>query len=94
MEHVVVVRSFAEPVVFADVQAMEDKFAWCLDIRNIRFLHSYFSIDRRRMICVYEAPDAESVREANTQAGLPFDVVWSATIHRSARNTPGTAGTT
>ena len=91
METVVVVRSFPEPVVFDDVQAMEDKFSWCLEIRNIRFLLSYFSTDRRRMICVYEAPDAESVREANVQAGLPFDHVWSATIHRSAKNAAGTA---
>jgi hypothetical protein len=85
MELVVVERSFPEPVEFFDVQAMEDRFSWCLEMRNVRFLHTYFSADRQRMMCVYEAPDAESVRDANRQAGLPFERVWTATLHKSAK---------
>ena len=85
MEIVVVERTFAESVPFESVQALEDAFSWCLDMRQVTFLHYYFSLDRRRMICVYEAPDAESVRDANTQAKLPFDRVWSATRHASSR---------
>jgi hypothetical protein len=44
----------------------------------VSFLRSYFAIDGRRMLCLYEAPDVESVRFANRQAGLPFDRVWGA----------------
>jgi hypothetical protein len=37
------------------------------------------------MICVYEAPDAEAVRKANTTAKLPFERVWSASLIPSAK---------
>jgi hypothetical protein len=33
------------------------------------------------MVCEFEAPDAESVREALRAAGQPFDRVWPATVH-------------
>jgi len=29
------------------------------------------------MICMYHAPDAESVRLAQRQAGMPIDDVWA-----------------
>lgn len=81
MEQVIVERSFDEPVEFEAVQAQGDKISWCLEQHRIRFLRSYLSSDKKRMICVYEAPDAESVRNANRQAELPFDCVWTATLH-------------
>jgi hypothetical protein len=73
-------RSFAAPVVFDNVQAMEDAGADCLNLHRVRFLRSYFSTDRRRMICLYEAPDVEAVRTANRQVGLPFEQIWGAEI--------------
>jgi hypothetical protein len=75
---VVVERSFAEPVAFEDIQAIEKRGAGCLDSHGVRFLKSYFSRDRRRMICLYEAPDAESVRLAERKAGVPFEKAWTA----------------
>lgn len=79
---VLVERSFPEPVRFEDIQDLESRGAWCLELHRVRFLRTYFSLDRRRMICVYDAPDAESVRLAQTKAGLPFDRVWSAVLYR------------
>lgn len=74
----VVERSFPEPVVFDDVQAIEDASRHCFDLRDVTFLRSYFSADRRRMLCLYAAPDAEAVREANQASRLPFDLAWPA----------------
>ena len=82
MQQVIVERTFPEPVVFGDVQALEDAHAWCLDLHGVRFLVSYFSDDRKRMICLYEAPDAEAVRRVNRQAKLPFDRAWVTSVHR------------
>ena len=79
MALILVEREFEEPVTFAEVQALEQASGDCFTLRSIEFLHSYFSADRTRMICVYEAADAESVREANRLAELPFSQVWSAT---------------
>ena len=75
-----IARAFEAPVTFDDIQAAEDRGANCLSLHRVRFLRSYFSRDGRRMICLYEAPDAESARTANRQAGLPFEAVWAANV--------------
>jgi hypothetical protein len=75
---VLVERSFAEPVAFADVQALEDRGQWCLDLNGVRFLATFFARDRRRMVCLYAAPDSEAVRRTNARLDLPFDRVWAA----------------
>lgn len=77
---VLVERTFPQPVDFDDVQALEDASGLCFDLRGVVFLRSYFAMDRRRMICLYTAPDAEAVREANLAGRLPFDLVWPATV--------------
>ena len=58
-------------------QAREDAHQWCLDTHGVSFVRTYFSQDRKRMICLYRAPDAEAVREAQRKAGMPLDAVWS-----------------
>ena len=75
--NVLVTRRFPAPVAFADVQEAEDRAAQCLEMHRVRFLRTFFSADRRRMICVYCAPDAESVRLAQREAQLPVDKVWA-----------------
>jgi hypothetical protein len=81
METVIVERSFEEPMQFEEIQRAESDTSWCLEINRVKFLHTYLSSDGKRMICVYEAPDAEAVRRANTTAKLPFDRVYTATQH-------------
>lgn len=75
--NVVVERSWDEPVDFATIAAREKAGAWCLQAHDVTFLRSFFSADQRRMICLYRAPDAESVRQAQIKAGMPFEAVWS-----------------
>ncbi|NMG74993.1 nickel-binding protein [Aromatoleum diolicum] len=77
--NVLVRRSFAQPVEVADIQAREDAAAWCLDVRHVKFVRTCFSTDRTRMLCLYRAPDAESVREAQRTAAMPMDDVWGFT---------------
>ena len=75
--NVLVERSFEEPVTLEKIQDIEDAGFDCLDSRNVRFIRTFFSHDRKRMICLYEAPDAESVRQAQREAGVPFNDAWS-----------------
>jgi hypothetical protein len=88
MSVVVVERSFPEPVAFEDLQAMEDRGAGCLEAHGVSFLRTYLSRDRRRMVCLYEAPDAEAVRIAQGKAGLPFDRAWAARVIRHSADEP------
>ena len=75
--NVIVERSFEMPVELADLQAKEDAGQWCLDSYDVRFVRTFFSTDRRRMLCLYCAPDAESVRAAQLKAQMPLERVWS-----------------
>jgi hypothetical protein len=82
MSVVVVERSFVEPVALEDIQGIEDRGAWCLEAHGVSFLRTYFSRDRRRMVCLYDAPDAESVRLAQEKAGVPFERAWASEVVR------------
>jgi hypothetical protein len=73
--NVIVFRSFAEPVLLTDLQALEDGNIQCLETHRVRFMRTFFSTDQCRMACLYQAPDAESVRIAQRQAGMPLDQV-------------------
>ncbi|MBX3269095.1 MAG: DUF4242 domain-containing protein [Sandaracinaceae bacterium] len=79
MELVVVERSFDEPKEVSELAAIEAQFAWCLAQHRVRWVRTFVSNDKRRMLCFYEAPDAESVREVQRTAGMPVERVWSAT---------------
>lgn len=79
---VVVERCFDQAAEFAALQAIEDRSRWCLDQYRVRFLRTYFSTDRRRMICLYDAPDAEAVRTAQLQAGMPLSRAWPAFLYQ------------
>jgi len=75
--NVAVTRSWTEPVQLADIQAIENAGAWCLDAHGVQFVRTFFAADRRRMVCLYRAPDAESVRLAQVQAGMPVEHIWT-----------------
>jgi hypothetical protein len=75
--NVIVVRSFDAAARLEDIQRIEDAGAGCLEMRNVKFRRTFFANERKRMLCLYSAPDAESARQAQREAGLPFDDVWS-----------------
>jgi len=79
MDIILVERRFERPVKFEDIQALEIAGLNCFQIRGVRFLKTFFSPDGHRMLCLYEAPDAESVRDAETQANVPYSRAWSCT---------------
>lgn len=48
----------------------------CLVARGARWIRTYLSADRRRMVCEFEAPDADAVREALRSADVRFERAW------------------
>jgi len=75
--NVLVSRRFDGPADFGEIQALEDAGKGCLETHRVRFVRTCFSTDRTRMMCLYQAPDAESVRIAQREAGMPVDRVWA-----------------
>lgn len=75
--NVIVERRFDQPIAVADLQALEDAAAWCLEMHRVTFLRTFCTADRKRMLCIYSAPDAESVRLAQQKAKMPVERVWA-----------------
>jgi hypothetical protein len=78
MKLVIVERTLPKPVTLAQLQKNGADGRPCWDAHHVRYLRSLVSLDGLRVLCEYEAPDAESVRQANKKLGLPFDRVWAA----------------
>ncbi|MEH6648860.1 MAG: nickel-binding protein [Motiliproteus sp.] len=75
--NILVERRFEQPVSLQSIQDIEDSSAWCLETHQVKFVRTYFSRQRTRMICLYRAADAEAVRLAQRQAKLPLERVWA-----------------
>jgi hypothetical protein len=79
MSLVVVERSFEHSgTQLAELEALEAPLGDCMSARGVLPLGSYFSLDRRHLVCLYESPDAESVRELQGHGELPYDRIWAA----------------
>ncbi|HET9990765.1 MAG TPA: nickel-binding protein [Kofleriaceae bacterium] len=74
----VVERVFSPPITEAQFTASGEALHPCIEERDVTAIESFLSPDGSRSICVFEAADAERVREANRTAGAPFEKVWLA----------------
>ncbi len=77
MQHFIVERSFATPFSDQELDAVSERMAPCLDLYGVRWVRSHLSQDRLRMVCEYEAPDAERLRKVQHEADARFDRVWA-----------------
>jgi hypothetical protein len=80
MPRVIVERSFQTPITKEDLDAVETRMAPCLDLYDVRWIRSFWSADRLRMICEYEAADVASVRNVQREADAKFDRAWLADV--------------
>jgi hypothetical protein len=78
MELVIVERVYEEPLTDEIAEELRRKAGPCFAMRRIRWLSTYLSKNRLRAICMYEAPDAASVRDAHDQEGFPYARIWAA----------------
>jgi len=78
MVRLIVERTFEQPLGDDDLAVTMKRLGPCLDTHGVRWVRSHLSSGRTRMICEYEAVDAEAVRLANREAGVGFDDVWLA----------------
>ena len=76
MSRIVVERSFDTPQSDEDMKRVADRERPCLAAYQATWKRSMLSTDRRRMICEYEAADAETMRRIQREAGAQFDRIW------------------
>ncbi len=80
MPRIIVERNFETPLTREELGAVEARMAPCLELYNVRWIRSYWSVDRRRMICEYDAADVASVRNVQREAEARFDNAWAADV--------------
>lgn len=69
----VIERNFAEQL---DVEALDQVGIKAVnDDVGIRWVYSFLSADKKKTYCLYEAPNAEAIREAAARLGVPADVI-------------------
>lgn len=81
MSYVVLEREFPEPLTPEDVRKMAASMQ-CLELYRVKPVCSYLMPDGKRMLCVFEAPDAEALRSVGRSNSFPPDcIVWASTLH-------------
>jgi ubiquinone/menaquinone biosynthesis C-methylase UbiE len=81
MARVMMEQVFQEPFSDERYADFAKKLDSCLEVRSGAWRRSSLSIDRLRMVCEFEAPDAEAVRDAARTAGIPYERVWTANVY-------------
>jgi hypothetical protein len=83
----IVEEQFDPPINADGLNGYEEALSPCLKTYDVKWVSSYVGRDGARCVCVFEAPDAESVRRSYREANVPFQFkVWGAT--RYAPPTP------
>ena len=80
MAVIIVERTFDNPPTDAEMHEVAERERPCKEMYGVTWIRSLLSSDRRRMICEYDAPDAQAVRKVQQEAGAPFDQVWPAKV--------------
>jgi hypothetical protein len=81
MARVIVDYRFEAPMTDEQLEKQARRLDPCLEIRDGAWRRSAISKDRLRMTCEFEAPDADSVRQALRAANIPFAEVWSVDVY-------------
>jgi hypothetical protein len=80
MSHIIAESSFGTPLSEEEENKGARAIDKSLEGRGAHWVRSYYSEDRRRMICEFEAPDAEAVVAAYDTAGMPLERCWRAEV--------------
>ena len=80
MQRIVIERTFDVPQTDEDMKAGADRERPCLAAYQAVWKRSLLSADRKRMVCEYEAADAETMRRIQREAGTRFDRVWVGSV--------------
>ena len=88
MTDVFYLRPIDPPVKVEDLPGMIQYAAGCFDLHHVDWKHSFLSADGRRMLCWYQAPDAESARLALRELGSNMHAVWPGKVTGEGANAP------
>lgn len=73
MPQFLIERNFAEQIeltreIASDIKQVNDEL-------SMRWVFSFLSADKKKTYCLYEAPNAEAIREAAKRLNIPADKI-------------------
>lgn len=68
--------SFDAPIALEDIAKLECSYTWCFANCRVRLVRGFLARNGKRAVLLFQAPDAESVRQALRQAQTPFEQIW------------------
>ncbi|WP_250123833.1 DUF4242 domain-containing protein [Chroococcidiopsis sp. CCMEE 29] len=80
MVRVLVEKIFDPPITEEKWNQDVERGIPCHQAHNVHWIRSMMSRDRCRVVCEFEAPDAETVRRSFRKVGLPFARIWTVDI--------------
>jgi hypothetical protein len=86
MSDVVYLRPLDPPASPGDIQEMVGHAGACFDLHRVDWVQSFLATGGGRMLCWYQAPDAESVRIALRQLGSDVRAAWAARLVGTSGN--------
>jgi hypothetical protein len=85
----VIVETLSDsPLILEKLLDPHNQILICLAERNATWRYSLLSSDRHRMICTFDAPDAEAVRESYRKGGGFFSRIWTGEVVLPEDNPP------
>ena len=81
METVLVELKFPQPMEYNAFETIKREGDWCFRSYGLTLLQTYVSLDSKRYICVFRAPDAEAVRVAARSLGVTIESAWPVDVH-------------
>lgn len=75
MPRFIIERNFAEKLELAAWKAGNERIERINDEEGVKWIFSFLSADKRKTYCLYEAPNAEAIRNAAARANIPADVI-------------------
>lgn len=76
MSDVIYLRPMDPPITAEEVLRSVDYVDGCFNLHRVDWVHSFLSADGGRLMCWYQAPDAESARLALRDIGSDMRAVW------------------
>ena len=83
MPRYLILRSFTDGLnIPADLKGAEE----CQEVVNnntmdeVTWIHSYVTGDKKKTICIYDAPSPEAVRRAARRNNLPVDMIFEVSV--------------
>lgn len=78
MARIILERSFDPEKGEAEFARQAQALESCIETREVRPIRSVIATDFSHSYCEFEAPDADTLRDACRRAGVAFERVWKA----------------